>query len=126
MSTSSEKKEFLAARQAALQRSLDMVHEAKAERQRVGSQGDWWYDRARACEDVCYRLPKIYRANARRDARALYVSRMPEYALQRAALNWTPSPKWEVTDTKADWGENAWGGSEGWEPTDPAEQDHGY
>jgi hypothetical protein len=51
---------------------------------------------------------------------------MPEYALQRAALNWTLSPKWEVTDTKADWGENTWGGSEGWEPTDPAEQDPGY
>jgi hypothetical protein len=29
-----------------------MIHEAEAERQRVGSQGDWWYDRARTVEGV--------------------------------------------------------------------------
>ncbi|KAJ7901003.1 hypothetical protein B0H14DRAFT_2555804 [Mycena olivaceomarginata] len=62
------------------------------------------------------RLPKIRRANA---------SRMPEYKLQRAALNWTPSPKWEVTDTEANRGEDTWGTGE-WGPTDPAWQDPGF
>ncbi|KAJ7678461.1 hypothetical protein B0H14DRAFT_2655891 [Mycena olivaceomarginata] len=110
------------ARQAAVQRTLDMIHKAEAERQRVGSQGDWCFQR----------LPKILRANSRRDARALYVSRMPEYALQRAAVGWEPSPKWEVTDSTinwgSDWGENTWGGSAsgGWGPADPAEQDPGF
>ncbi|KAJ7354140.1 hypothetical protein DFH08DRAFT_804065 [Mycena albidolilacea] len=127
-----------------------MIHEAEAERQRVGSQGDWWYDRARTVEALYQysfqRLPKILRANSRRDARALYVSRMPEYALQRTAVGWEPSPKWEVTDSTinwgSDWGENTWGGSAsggwgsasggwgsasgGWGPADPAEQDPGF
>ncbi|KAJ7767598.1 hypothetical protein B0H14DRAFT_2633031 [Mycena olivaceomarginata] len=105
--------------QVAVQRTLDMIHEAEAERQRVGSRGDWWYDRARAVEALYQysfqRLPKILRANSRRNARALYVSRMPEYALQYAAVGWEPSPKWEVTDSTinwgSDWGENTWGGS---------------
>ncbi|KAJ7862023.1 hypothetical protein B0H14DRAFT_3444994 [Mycena olivaceomarginata] len=120
--------DFLAARAAAVQRSLDMVREADAERQRVGW-GDYWYDRARARDALSQygrqRLPKICRANARRDARRLYISRMPEYELQRAALNWTPSPKWEVTDTEANWGEDTWGTGE-WGPTDPAWQDPGF
>jgi hypothetical protein len=137
--------DFLAACAAAVQRSLDMVREADAERQRSGWGDCWWYDRARARDGEYFiefsillihnclalsqygrqRLPKIRRANSRRDARRLYISRMPEYELQRAAINWTPSPKWEVMDTEADWGENTWGTGE-WGPTDPAWQDPGF
>jgi hypothetical protein len=107
--------------------------------------GDYWYDRAQArngeysiqfsilltqnCLALSQyghqRLPKIRRANARRDAWHLYISRMPEYELQRATLNWMPSPKWEVTDTEANWGEDTWGTGE-WGPTDPAWQDPGF
>ncbi|KAJ7671111.1 hypothetical protein B0H14DRAFT_2657449 [Mycena olivaceomarginata] len=115
-----------------------MIREAKTERERVGW-GDWWCDKVRAQEALAQyareRLPKIRRADERRAARHLYVSRMPEYALQRAAFPSAESgephggQKWGHDQG---WGDNAgteapavWGTGE-WGRTDPAWQDPGF
>jgi hypothetical protein len=146
MQTQEEDPDFIAARLAAVQRSLDMVCEAAAERER-SDEGDWlWaYLQARrgmapsllakekkthtvcflTCQEYSYeRLQKIRRADARRTSRRLYLSRRAEYALKRGSEH-VPSP-YEGRWDEAAWGEGEWGKGEWGSTTDPAWQDSGF
>jgi hypothetical protein len=137
--------EFIAARFLAVQRSLDMVREAAAERIRT-DQGDWLWDRVRARDgkplsprlystNSCpalnkygrERLPKIRRANTRRADRRLYLERLPEYEKRRqelgiagrAPLEWNDEPeprRWDPESTA----------TPSWGIQDPAWNDSGF
>ncbi|KAJ7811809.1 hypothetical protein B0H14DRAFT_3479427 [Mycena olivaceomarginata] len=127
MQTQEEDPDFIAARLAAVQRSLDMVCEAAAERER-SDEGDWlwaYLQAHRACQEYSYeRLQKIRRADARRTSWCLYLSRRAEYALKRGSEH-VPSP-YEGRWDEAAWGEGEWGKGEWGSTTDPAWQDSGF
>ncbi|KAJ7318375.1 hypothetical protein DFH08DRAFT_971439 [Mycena albidolilacea] len=122
--------EFIAAHFLAVQRSLDMVREAAAERIRT-DQGDWLWDRVRARDALNKygreRLPKIRRANTRRADRHLYLERLPEYEKRRqelgiagrAPLEWNdePEPRWWDPESTA---------TPSWGIQDPAWNDSGF
>ncbi|KAK7061178.1 hypothetical protein R3P38DRAFT_3166154 [Favolaschia claudopus] len=119
--------DFIAARHAAVQRSLDMIKEANQLRDMSGDE-DWGWARTRAEQTLNkfarLRVPKIQRAAARRSTRLLYLSLREEF--ERQAPGCTDELTWAGAMRGVDEGW-LWGGSSAeWPPVNPAQNHPGY
>ncbi|KAK7019976.1 hypothetical protein R3P38DRAFT_2763615 [Favolaschia claudopus] len=139
----SDNPDFIAARYAAVQRTLDMIKEAEVLRQAAQLE-DWDWDKHMAIRAFRSfqgtRLAKIQRAAARRSARLRYLSRRDEYAQQTdpAYAHVTNADfvefGWGGVTAGATWGEHTDGDSLSscgesdaqWPPSSPALNDWGF